>query len=58
MALSVIPELMLTDLGLVDVNQFEIVDLFEPQEFALGICFRPAHCAANTVNHQPFTLTN
>jgi adenine deaminase len=30
MALSVIPELKLTDLGLVDVNQFKIVDLFEP----------------------------
>ena len=29
MALSVIPELKLTDLGLVDVNQFKIVDLFE-----------------------------
>ncbi len=30
MALSVIPELKLTDRGLVDVNQFKIVDLFEP----------------------------
>ena len=29
MALSVIPELKLTDRGLVDVNQFKIVDLFE-----------------------------
>ena len=28
MALSVIPELKLTDRGLVDVNQFKIVDLF------------------------------
>jgi adenine deaminase len=29
MALSVIPELKLTDRGLVDVNQFKIVDLYE-----------------------------
>jgi adenine deaminase len=29
MALSVIPELKLTDRGLVDVNQFKFVDLFE-----------------------------
>lgn len=29
MALSVIPELKLTDLGLVDVNEFKIVELFE-----------------------------
>lgn len=29
MALSVIPELKLTDKGLVDVNQFKIVELFE-----------------------------
>jgi len=29
MALSVIPELKLTDRGLVDVNQFKIVELFE-----------------------------
>jgi adenine deaminase len=31
MALSVIPELKLTDRGLVDVNQFKFVDLFETQ---------------------------
>ncbi len=29
MALSVIPELKLTDRGLVDVNQFRVVDLVE-----------------------------
>jgi adenine deaminase len=29
MALSVIPELKLTDRGLVDVNKFAFVDLFE-----------------------------
>jgi adenine deaminase len=28
MALSVIPSLKLTDLGLVDVDRFELVDLF------------------------------
>ena len=29
LALPVIPELRLTDLGLVDVNKFELVELFE-----------------------------
>jgi adenine deaminase len=36
LALPVIPSLKLTDMGLVDVDKFELVDLFEDQPVATG----------------------
>jgi adenine deaminase len=40
MTLSVIPELKLTYRGLVDVNQFKIVELFESQSVTLSLSKR------------------
>jgi adenine deaminase len=40
MALSAIPELKLTDRGLVYVNQFKIVELFESQSVTLSLSKR------------------